>query len=54
MPAGIATDGTLSPSLHAEHGAQDALELDVFPDEHAWGGNKSEAFFRKHLGGEWR
>ena len=27
----------------------DRLELDLFPGEHAWGGNKSLAFFRKHL-----
>jgi hypothetical protein len=27
------------------------LELDLFPGEHAWGGNKSVEFFRKHLGG---
>jgi dienelactone hydrolase len=29
------------------------LELDLFPGTHAWGGNKSVAFFRKHLGGQW-
>ena len=29
------------------------LELDLFPGPHAWGGNKSEAFFRKHLGAAW-
>ncbi len=27
------------------------LELDLFAGEHAWGGNKSVAFFRKYLGG---
>ena len=31
-------------------GAQDRLELDLFPGGHAWGDNKSEAFFRKWLG----
>ena len=25
------------------------LELDLFPKSHSWGGNKSEAFFKKHL-----
>lgn len=30
--------------------AEDRLELDLFAGEHGWGGNKSEAFFRKHLG----
>jgi hypothetical protein len=31
-------------------GLRDRLELDLYPAEHSWGGNKSEAFFRKHLG----
>ena len=31
-------------------GASDQLELDLHPGEHGWGGNKAEAFFRKHLG----
>jgi hypothetical protein len=26
------------------------IDLDLFPGEHAWGGNKSVAFFTKHLG----
>jgi len=26
------------------------LELDLHPGEHGWGGNKSEGFFKKHLG----
>lgn len=30
----------------------DRLELDLFGGEHAWGANKSVAFFRKWLGGE--
>jgi len=30
-------------------GARDNLELDLFAGEHAWGGNKSVAFFEKHL-----
>jgi hypothetical protein len=29
--------------------AADRLELDLFPGEHGWGGNKSVAFFREHL-----
>jgi dienelactone hydrolase len=39
--------------IYAAAGAGDKLELDLFPGEHAWGGNKSEAFFRKHLRAEW-
>ena len=31
-------------------GAADRLELDLFPGDHGWGGNKSIAFFTKHLG----
>jgi hypothetical protein len=31
-------------------GAADRLELDLFPDEHGWGGNKSVEFFRQYLG----
>lgn len=27
-----------------------AIDLDLFPGPHGWGGNKSEAFFTKHLG----
>jgi len=30
-------------------GARDRLELDLHPGPHAWGGNKSAAFFKKHL-----
>lgn len=30
-------------------GAEDNLELDFHPGEHGWGGNRSVAFFRKHL-----
>ena len=29
--------------------AADRLELDLFPGEHGWGGNKSAAFFSTHL-----
>jgi hypothetical protein len=36
--------------IYQAAGAADRLELDLFPGEHAWGGNKSVAFFRKHLG----
>lgn len=28
------------------------LELDLFPDNHGWGGNKSRAFFNRHLRGK--
>ncbi len=35
--------------IYAAAGAADRLELDLFPGEHGWGGNKSEAFFRKYL-----
>ena len=37
-------------SIYATAGAADNLELDLFPGGHAWGGNKSVAFFQKHLG----
>lgn len=30
--------------------AADRLELDYFPGEHAWGGNRSREFFARHLG----
>lgn len=36
--------------IYAAAGASDNLELDLFEGGHAWGGNKSLAFFRKHLG----
>jgi hypothetical protein len=36
-------------SIYQAAGASDNLELDLFPGEHGWGGNKSLAFFRKHL-----
>ncbi len=36
--------------IYQAAGAADRLELDLFAGEHAWGGNKSVAFFRKHLG----
>lgn len=35
--------------IYAAAGAADALELDLHPGEHGWGGNLSEAFFRRHL-----
>jgi len=37
--------------IYAAAGARDRLELDLFEGGHAWGANKSVAFFRKHLGG---
>jgi len=36
--------------IYTAAGAEDRLELDLFPGEHAWGGAKSAAFFGKHLG----
>ncbi len=36
--------------IYKAAGAADRLELDLFEAEHSWGGNKSEAFFKKHLG----
>jgi hypothetical protein len=35
--------------IYRAAGARERLELDYFPGEHAWGGNNSVAFFRKHL-----
>ncbi len=37
-------------SIYKAAGAEDHLELDLHPGEHGWGGNKSEAFFKAHLG----
>ncbi len=36
--------------IYGAAGIPERLELDLFPHEHAWGGNKSVAFFSKHLG----
>jgi hypothetical protein len=36
--------------IYQAAGAADRLELDLHPNDHGWGGNKSVAFFRKHLG----
>ena len=36
--------------IYRAAGAADRLELDLHPGEHGWGGNRSEAFFGKHLG----
>jgi hypothetical protein len=35
--------------IYAAADAAGRLELDLFPGEHGWGGNRSEAFFGKHL-----
>ncbi len=35
--------------IYRAAGVPDRLELDLFVGEHAWGGNKSVAFFRKYL-----
>lgn len=39
--------------IYRAAGASEHLELDLFPGEHAWGANKSLAFFRKHLAAHW-
>ena len=35
--------------IYRSAGKRDQLELDLFPGDHAWGGHKSVAFFKKHL-----
>lgn len=35
--------------IYEAAGARENLELDLFPANHAWGGNKSVTFFEKHL-----
>ena len=35
--------------IYRASGAVERLELDLFPGEHAWGANKSRAFFGKYL-----
>lgn len=37
--------------IYAAAGAADQLELDLFGGDHGWGGNKSVAFFKRHLEG---
>jgi dienelactone hydrolase len=37
-------------TIYTAAGQRDRLELDLFEGPHAWGGNKSVAFFRKYLG----
>jgi len=37
--------------IYAAAGASDRLHLDLFPGPHGWGGNRSEKFFGKYLGG---
>jgi pimeloyl-ACP methyl ester carboxylesterase len=39
--------------IYAAAGASDKLELDLHPNDHAWGGNRSVAFFRRHLNAQW-
>ena len=39
--------------IYQAAGCRDKLELDLFPGEHSWGANKSEAFFRNHLQAGW-
>ena len=35
--------------IYAAAGCSQALELDLFPGEHGWGGNRSREFFSRHL-----
>ena len=35
--------------IYTAAGCSDNLELDLAPKSHAWCGNKSKAFFKKHL-----
>lgn len=35
--------------IYRAAGAADRFDTDIFPGEHGWGGNKSVAFFNKHL-----
>jgi Dipeptidyl aminopeptidases/acylaminoacyl-peptidases len=37
--------------IYRAAGASGRLELDLFDGEHAWGGNRSAAFFKKYLSG---
>jgi dienelactone hydrolase len=37
--------------IYEAAGAGERLELDLFPGEHGWGDNRSEAFFGRYLGG---
>jgi len=39
--------------IYTAANAADKLELDLHPNEHAWGANKSESFFRQHLHAKW-
>lgn len=36
-------------AIYRAAGVPESLELDLFPGEHGWGGNRSVAFFEKHL-----
>ena len=35
--------------IYQSAGAREVLDLDLYPSNHAWGGNKSVAFFEKYL-----
>jgi len=35
--------------IYQAAGASECLELDLFPGEHGWGGNRSASFFGRHL-----
>lgn len=54
----FAIDDTLISHRQTERiyraaGAEARFEVDLFPGGHTWGGNKSRAFFRRHLEAEW-
>ncbi len=36
-------------NIYRAAGCEDKLELDLFPGEHSWGGNRSMGFFERHL-----
>lgn len=36
-------------AIYEAAGVRDKLELDLFPGEHSWGGNKSKEFFARYL-----
>ena len=36
-------------AVYRAAGIEDRLELDLFPSEHGWGGNRSRDFFTRHL-----
>jgi hypothetical protein len=51
LPATTLPAGRRVEAIYQAAGAADKFEADIFPGEHSWGGNKSIAFFTKHLKG---